>query len=68
MITVSEQTGTYKKAHTFLHCNLLWSLIGPMMPNDTPLNHHHEAVMVNAMTPNTIPLVLVLKRLDEKTK
>jgi hypothetical protein len=55
-------------APTFLHCSLLVSFTGPVMPNETPLNHHQVKMMVNKRIPNEIAFDFVENRLEEKMK
>ena len=68
MVSLHSNADRALKMLTFLQPSPQCSLIGPSMPNDTPLNHQKHAKMVNAMPPNVYSFVFSEKRRDEKMK
>lgn len=59
---------TMKRRRTSRHCSPQWSLIGPSIPNATPLNHQNENTIELVQTPKTIHFVRSLSRREENTK
>lgn len=60
--------GIKKAVRTFRHLNPQWSLIGPSIPNETPLNHQKVATITNAQIPKAMDLFLCERRGVVNTK
>ena len=70
IVEVSNTDGKESEGRprTERHLSPQCSLMGPSMPNETPLNHQKQARMVKTLTPKTTRLVRGESRRAVKTK